>query len=114
MAYEFPMLINGEFIKTDDILEIHSPFDGRLIGHTYRASPAEIEKTIVAAEKAFEITKRMPVYERAEKLALIAGEIRENKEEFAQLISEEAAKPIKTSRAEVERGIFTFTDAVEE
>ncbi len=114
MNYEFPMLINGEFVKTEDILEIHSSFDGHLVGHTYRASPLEIEQTIVAAEKAFKITRQMPVYERAEKLAMIANDIRDNKEEYAQLICEEAAKPIKTARAEVERGIFTFLDAAEE
>ena len=58
MNYEFPMLINGEFVKTEDILEIHSSFDGHLVGHTYRASPLEIEQTIIAAEKAFKITRQ--------------------------------------------------------
>ena len=114
MAYEFPILINGELNKTADPLEIKSPFDGKLIGTSYRAGQNEIEQAIVSSAKAFEKTKEMPVFERAEKLMRIAEGIKKNKEEFAQIICAEAGKPIKTARQEVDRAIFTFTDAAEE
>ena len=56
----------------------------------------------------------MPVYERSEKILMVADAIKNHKEEFAQILSAEAGKPIQQARAEVERAIFTFTDAAEE
>ncbi len=56
----------------------------------------------------------MPLYERIEKLQLIIDDLRENQEEFAEIISEESAKPIKTARGEAARAVSTFTDALEE
>lgn len=112
--YQFSILINGEWRETDQVLEVNSPYDGRAIGKTYRCGPAEIETAIVSAKNAFEITKKMPVYQRAEILAKTAAAIRENLEDFAQILSAEAGKPIKQARVEVERAVFTFTDAAEE
>ncbi len=114
MEYEFPILINGKWKKTSDILRILSPYDQKNIGVTYRAGEGEIEDAIVSAENAFKITKKMPVYERSEKIFQVAQAIKDNKEDFAQIISAEAGKPIKQARGEVERAIFTFNDAAEE
>jgi acyl-CoA reductase-like NAD-dependent aldehyde dehydrogenase len=38
----------------------------------------------------------------------------ERKEEFARTLAQEAGKPIKAARTEVERAIFTFNVAAEE
>jgi glyceraldehyde-3-phosphate dehydrogenase (NADP+) len=114
MPYEFPIYINGKFRNTKEVHKIQSPFDGHDVGQTFRAGPAEIEETIVAAVAGYQLTRKMAVYERAAKLAIITEDIRQNSEEFAQIICEESAKPIKTARAEVQRAIHTFTDAVEE
>lgn len=114
MSFEFPIVINGEFRKTDDVLEILSPYDYHPVGKTYRSTPDEIEEAIVSSEKAFTHTREMHVYEKAEKLSLIIDDIEMNKEEFAQIICEESGKPITTSRSEVERAICTFIDAMEE
>jgi acyl-CoA reductase-like NAD-dependent aldehyde dehydrogenase len=114
MPYDFPIFINGEFCKTNDILEIRSPYDNHLIGRTYRAHTEEIEAAIVASVNAFGETKKMPIYERVEKLTSIIDDLRTNKEEFAHIICEEAGKAISTSRGEAERAVMTFTDALEE
>jgi acyl-CoA reductase-like NAD-dependent aldehyde dehydrogenase len=114
MGYDFKILINGNFCKTDDLLKIKSPYDDHLVGQTWRATPVEIESAIVSSVKAFEETKNMPVYERMEKLSIIIEDLQTNKEEFAQIICEESGKAIKTSRLEAERAVMTFTDALEE
>jgi acyl-CoA reductase-like NAD-dependent aldehyde dehydrogenase len=44
----------------------------------------------------------------------VAQNITERKEEFTRTLSQEAGKPIKAARTEVERAIFTFTVAAEE
>ncbi|MCK4559860.1 MAG: aldehyde dehydrogenase family protein [Calditrichia bacterium] len=114
MPYDFPIFINGDFCKTNDVLEIRSPYDNHLVGRTYRANSEEIEAAIEASVNAFDETKKMPIYERVEKLAAIIDDIRTNKEEFAHIICEEAGKAISTSRGEAERAVMTFTDALEE
>ncbi len=114
MPYDFPIFINGDFCKTNDVLEIRSPYDNHLVGRTYRANSEEIEAAIEASVNAFDETKKMPIYERVEKLAGIIDDIRTNKEEFAHIICEEAGKAISTSRGEAERAVMTFTDALEE
>jgi acyl-CoA reductase-like NAD-dependent aldehyde dehydrogenase len=114
MYYNLPLFIDGEFRESDDPLEIHSPFDNHLVGRTCRAGAGEIEMAISSAVKAFEETRRMPLYERAEKLEAVIADLKEHQEEFARIISEESAKPISTARGEAARAVSTFTDALEE
>ena len=93
MNLDYKILINGEWRKTNDILEVHSPYDSKKIGITYKANQQEITSALEAAQTAFEITKNMPVYERSEKILAVAHAIKKNKEEFAQILSAEAGKP---------------------
>ncbi len=114
MNLEYPILIHGDWIKTKEKLEVYSPYDSKKIGTSYKAQKKEIAEALKSAQTAFEITKNMPVYERSEKILAVAKSIKDKKEEFAQILSAEAGKPIKQARSEVERAIFTFTDAAEE
>jgi acyl-CoA reductase-like NAD-dependent aldehyde dehydrogenase len=56
----------------------------------------------------------MPAYKRSEILARTASLIRERADDFARTIAAEAGKAMKFARAEVDRGINTFTIAAEE
>ena len=47
-------------------------------------------------------------------LRQVAQTIAERKEQFARTMAQEAGKPIKAARTEVERAMFTFTVAAEE
>jgi len=114
MNLDYPILVNGEWTKTNDILEVLSPYNSNKVGITYKAQQEEIRLALESAQSAFEINKNMPVYERSEKILTVANAINANKEEFAQILSAEAGKPIQQARAEVERAIFTFNDAAEE
>ena len=91
-----------------------SPFDQRVIGRVSLAGPEHVEQAIAAAEKAFAVTRKLAGYERQKALAQIADELRDRAEEFAQCISAEAGKPIRTARGEVERAAFCFQYAAEE
>jgi acyl-CoA reductase-like NAD-dependent aldehyde dehydrogenase len=73
-----------------------------------------VEAAIAAADKAFAVTRKLAAYERQKALAKIAGELTGRAEEFAQCISAEAGKPIRTARGEVERAAFCFQYAAEE
>ncbi len=112
--YEFPFYLNGEWVESRDILNIHSPYDRKLIGKTYRAGRVDILKAIDSSCRAFEETRCMPIFARSEKLLQVAQGLKDNQEEFAQILCAEAGKPIKFARQEVARAILTFTDASEE
>src|SRR5918992_1149660 len=56
----------------------------------------------------------LPAWRRAEVLDRAARLLDERVEEFARIIAEEAAKPIRTARIEARRAVSTFTFAAAE
>ncbi len=113
-ANTFGFLLDGQWLSEGTAFEVRSPYDHSLIAITFRPTSDHIETAIQAAVRAFEITRKLPAYERQRILRAVAQSITEKREDFARTIAQEAGKPIKTARAEVERAIFTFTVAAEE
>lgn len=111
---EYGILLDGEWLKTGDAIEVHSPYDDSLVAVVHRAAPGEIETSIAKAVQAFEVTRKLPSWKRAEILEAISQGIAERHEEFSRTIALEAGKPIRTARAEVDRAVFTFKVAAEE
>lgn len=111
---EIGFWIRGERRTSGDTYAVASPYDGSTVAFVHRASPADVEEAIAAAVDAFEKTRHLPSYRRAEVLHAIAQGIRERRDELATTIALEAGKPIATARGEVDRAVFTFTVAAEE
>ncbi|HLA45570.1 MAG TPA: aldehyde dehydrogenase family protein, partial [Aggregatilineales bacterium] len=111
---EYGALINGQWIKTGDAIEVRSPYDEVLVAIVHRAGADQVEQSLQAVTEAFEITRRLPTWKRAEILEKISDGIKSRHEEFARTIALEAGKPIRTARAEVDRAAFTFKVAAEE
>lgn len=110
----YGVLVNGQWLETNDAIEVHSPYDGALVAVVHRAGPKEIEAAIAAAAQAFEVTRKLPSWKRADILEKISAGIDARREEFARTLALEAGKPIKTARLEVNRAVFTFKVASEE
>src|SRR5574341_1036983 len=111
---EYGILINGKWQKTGDAIEVRSPYDGKLVAVVHRAGPEHIEGAIATAVEAFETTRHLPSWKRAEVLEKISVGIAARREELARTIALEAGKPIRTARLEVDRAAFTFKVAAEE
>jgi glyceraldehyde-3-phosphate dehydrogenase (NADP+) len=111
---ELSPVIGGKSVATGDTYEVRSPYDGALVAVVHRAGPREIEAALAGAARAFEVTRKLPAWKRAEILNRIADLIAEQKEDFARTIALEAGKPIRTARIEAERATFTFRVAAEE
>lgn len=114
MAREYPIYCAGEWRTTGRILEIKNPFNGELVGTTYYADENDLEDAIERAECAFREHRDMPAYERAGFLYKIADLLDERSDEIAQIITAEAGKPLRDSKVEVARGVFTMRLAAEE
>ncbi len=107
-------LLDGKWLSEGEPFDVLSPFDGSVVATTFRPTPGHAEAAIAAAARAFETTRRLPAYERQRVLHAVSKGISERHEEFARSIAQEAGKPLKTARTEVERAVFTFTIAAEE
>src|SRR6202030_1378150 len=106
--------VDGRWRDDGDVVEIRAPYDGSVIARVVQGRREHAEAAIAAAVKAFGTTRRLPAFERQRVLRRISASILERKEEFAQTLAQEAVKPIKAARTEVERAIFTFNVAAEE
>ena len=111
---EYGCYVGGEWVKTGSAVEVRSPFDNALVAVVHRAGPQEIEAAIAKATAAFQVTRKLPVWKRADILEKISSGIAARREELAETIALEAGKPIRTARLEVDRAVFTFKVAAEE
>jgi acyl-CoA reductase-like NAD-dependent aldehyde dehydrogenase len=99
--------INGDWITGSESSEVHAPYDGRLLGSVPKLTAGDVDRAVAAAKQAMH-DEPLPQWRRAEILdrAVIAMQARE--EEFARCIALEAAKPLKTARAEAQRAVSTL------
>src|SRR5450631_3087577 len=106
--------LDGKWLEEGDIVDVRAPFDGAVIAHVYQGRREHAEAAIAASVKAFGTTRRLPAFERQRVLRRIADGIHDRRDEFSRTLAQEAGKPIKSARMEVERAIFTFNVAAEE
>jgi acyl-CoA reductase-like NAD-dependent aldehyde dehydrogenase len=106
--------LDGRWREDGDVVEIRAPYDGSVIARVVQGRHEHAEAAIAAAVKAFGTTRRLPAFERQRVLRRISASMTERKEEFVRTLAQEAGKPIKAARIEVERTIFTFNVAAEE
>ena len=83
-------------------------------GATYNATEAQYEEAVEAAVAAFEVTRKLPAYERGRILRDISAGIKARREELGRLIALEAGKPIRDALVEVDRAVLTFRLGAEE
>ena len=108
------LFVDGRWIEEGDVIEIKAPFDAAVIGRVYQGTRKHADAAIAAAVKAFGTTRRLPAFERQRVLRQVAQGISSRKDEFSRTLAQEAGKPIKAARIEVDRAVFTFNVAAEE
>lgn len=106
--------IGNEWRESKNVLEVRNPFNDDVIGTTFLATEEDVDDAIQAAGYAFEETRKLPCFTRAEILRNIRDGIQKRREAFARMIALEAGKPIADARTEVDRAIGIFQIALEE
>src|SRR6187401_3240416 len=110
-----PIYLAGSWVDSPDVLEIANPArPGELAGATFTATPEQYEEAVDAAVAAFEVTRRLPAYERGRILREISAGLKARREEIGRLIALEAGKPIRDALVEVDRASLTFRLGAEE
>lgn len=114
MAIERGLFLAGGWRTSKRRLEVSNPYDKSLVGATFLATAAQLEEATKRAVLAFEHTRRLPSYRRAGALRQLLELFRQRENEFVRLIVQEAGKPWKAARAEVQRASHTIETAAEE
>jgi succinate-semialdehyde dehydrogenase/glutarate-semialdehyde dehydrogenase len=108
------MYINGEWITSNDVLQITNPVNGESVGEVYQVGVKETEYAIRAAQEAFPKWAGLTGDQRSVYLNKIVDKLIERKEHLAQTITKEMGKPIVNARGEVESAIAFFKWFAEE
>lgn len=80
-----------------------NPYTGEELKTFEEMSPEAVDQALSSAEAAFAKWRKTGFPERAKLLQKAAGELRKNKQEYAETITKEMGKPITQSLAEVEK-----------
>ncbi len=86
-------------------LDVFSPIDGAKIGSLKQHSAADVKKAAEKAHKAFREWRKIPAPVRGEFVRLLGEELRDSKEDLAQLVTLECGKIISEGRGEVQEMI---------
>lgn len=111
---EYKIYCAGQFISTEEHLEVINPFSGKVFARTYLASEKNLEEAIIRAQSVTEELIDWPVYKRYDVLMQVASSLEINLEEMSKTLCLESAKPIRYARGEVARAIQSFRVAAEE
>lgn len=97
------------------IIDVHSPFDGTLVGSVTTSSPEDVEKVLSTAYSLFrDRAQWLSKQKRIAVLKRTAEIIGNRREEIARQAAMEGGKPLKDSLVEVDRGIDGINTCIEE
>ncbi|WP_436910905.1 NAD-dependent succinate-semialdehyde dehydrogenase [Halosimplex marinum] len=88
---------------TRPAMEVVNPATGERIETYEEADGAAVERTLADAEAAFAEWRERPLADREELIDSAAEVLRENKREYAELMTREMGKPVSQAESEVEK-----------
>ncbi len=84
----------------------HNPATGQNIQTFEELTDEQIQEKIATAQAAFAVYKTKSIEKRSEMLRVVAIRLRENKETYGKLITEEIGRPLAASIAEIEKSAW--------
>ena len=103
----YALLIDGQLHTTEHLDEVLDPATEQVVGHAPRASEAQVDAAVEAAQRAFAGWAADP-QARRQALGLAAAVLRENTQQIAELISLEQGRPLRFTLGEVAGAAATF------
>ena len=98
---DYKLLIDGALVDGDAEMDVINPATEEVLAKCPRASKAQLDAAVAAAQRAFPAWKATPIAERKAKLAQIADIIQANAADLARLLTQEQGKPIADATGEV-------------
>jgi acyl-CoA reductase-like NAD-dependent aldehyde dehydrogenase len=103
-----PFYLDGRWVETKTSEPVHNPWSGEKLAEVCMGSAEDVGRAVTSAHAAFQKTRKIPAFERAEKLNAISDLLAKRRQEFVEAIVTEAGKPVSFAEAEVDRARLTF------
>jgi acyl-CoA reductase-like NAD-dependent aldehyde dehydrogenase len=108
------MFVAGGWVAGSSEIPVNNPFDNSVVDTVPRASAADVERALAFASRGAGVMRKMPGYERWQRLKKAAEILDARTEDLARLITLEEGKILAEARLEVSRAVATLTDSAEE
>jgi aldehyde dehydrogenase (NAD+) len=95
----------GEWFGSGRVIEKHSPIDGSVLAHVTTATPADVERVIGAAQRAFIAWREVPAPKCGEVVRRFGELLRHHRRDLGQLVSLETGKIVAEGEGEVQEMI---------
>lgn len=94
--------IAGQWIQTEEQMDVYNPADGKVIGTVSKAGKKEAGLAVDAAADAFGVWSRRTANERGELLRRWHQLIAEHTDDLARIMTTEQGKPLKEAAGEIQ------------
>ncbi|MBJ8021531.1 aldehyde dehydrogenase family protein [Bacillus cereus] len=108
------LYINGDWKSINTYKPLYAPYSEEILAEIAQGTEEDVKEAVIAAKNAMTKMNKLSAYDRAIILEKVAQKMDERREEFAEIIAKEAAKPIRAARGEVDRTVQTYKFAAEE
>ncbi|HDR6216002.1 TPA: aldehyde dehydrogenase family protein [Bacillus cereus] len=108
------LYINGSWKSVNTYKPLYAPYSEETLAEIAQGTEEDVKEAVTAAKNAMIKMNKLSAYDRATILEKVAQKMDERREEFAEIIAKEAAKPIRAARGEVDRTVQTYKFAAEE
>jgi acyl-CoA reductase-like NAD-dependent aldehyde dehydrogenase len=106
-ATDHKLIVAAERVETGEWEEVHSPYDGGVVGRVPVGDATLVDRAVRAAHDVQQAGE-FPAYECAAALDRASRIVAERVDDLAATIAAEAGKPIKTAKVEATRCIDTL------
>ena len=103
MYEKYGQFTDGKWHKssTGETYEVINPSNEEVLGQASKASPEDVNKALLSAQKGLEVWKKTPPWQRAYVLRRIADKMREKQDILAKWMTLEVGKPFAEAKGEV-------------
>ncbi|PGB04190.1 aldehyde dehydrogenase family protein [Bacillus toyonensis] len=108
------LYINGDWKSVNTYKPLYAPYSEETLAEIAQGTEEDVQEAVTSAKNAMKKMNKLTAYDRATILEKVAQIMDERREEFAEIIAKEAAKPIRAARGEVDRTVLTYKFAAEE
>ncbi len=100
------LLIANEWsdAQSGKTIDVVNPATGKTIGKVAHAGIADLDRALAAAQRGFEVWRKVPANERATTMRRAAALVRERAADIASVLTQEEGKPFAEARVEVLAG----------
>ncbi len=103
MYEKYGQFTDGKWHKSSngETYEVINPANEEVLGQASKASPEDVNKALLSAQKGLEVWRKTPPWQRAYILRRIADKMREKQDILAKWMTLEVGKPFTEAKGEV-------------